>query len=132
MHKLYSGLLTIVILVFSHSTGFAQKDKDNGKLLSWDDKVLYGGCWFVPHNSQVNIQFTEYANFLMHDVDANNKEVTITGKYVLDGHNLWLVYNDRPKQKFYFYKTEGTDEHFVIRGYPVETSEYHFVHGNCE
>ncbi len=130
MFKLYTFVFTAIVFTFSCNICFAQKDKD--KPISYEDKVLYGGCWFVPHNSEINIKFSEYSNFRFHDIDSNEKEVIITGKYLLDGHNLWLIYDDRPKQKFYFYKTEGADEHFVIRSYPLETSEYHFVHGDCE
>ncbi len=132
MFKLHSIVFTAIVLLFSHNISFAQKDKDRDKPFANDDKVLFGGCWFVPHNSQVNLKFSDYSNFEFHDIDSNAREVVITGKYLLDGHNLWLIYNNRPKQKFYFYKTDGADEHFVIRGYPLETSEYHFVHGNCE
>ena len=120
-------IFTLVSLLFVNVC-FAQKEKAG----SYDDKVLFGGCWFVPHNSDVNIKFSEYSNFLLHDLDSNGKEQTIQGKYLLDGGNLWLIYNDRPKQKFSFYKTDGTDPHFVIRSSAPETSALHFVHGSCE
>lgn len=132
MYIPYKYLLFIFVLFLSTNICFAQKDRDKEKTFSHDDKVLYGGCWFVPHNSQINIRFSEFSNFQFHNIDSSEKEVVVTGKYLLDGHNLWLIYNDRPKQKFYFYKTEGADEHFVIRSYPVDNSEYHFVHGDCE
>ena len=131
MLKPYKYLPLILVLFFSCNICFAQKNKATDKP-TWDDKVLFGGCWFVPHNSQVNIRFSDYSNFQFHDIDSSEREIVINGKYLLDGHNLWLIYNDRPKQKFYFYKTEGADEHFVIRAYPIETSEYRFVHGDCE
>ncbi len=130
MFKLYRFVFTAIVLIFTCQVSFAQKEND--KPASYDDKILYGGCWFVPHNSEINIRFSEYSNFRFHDIDSTEREVIITGKYLLDGHNLWLIYDDRPKQKFYFYKTDGPDGHFVIRGYPLETSEYHFVHGDCE
>ncbi len=107
---------------------FAQKEKP----VSHEDKILFGGCWFVPHNSDVNIRFSEYSNFVLHNLDSNGNEQTVQGKYLLDGNNLWLIYNDRPKEKFSFYKTEGADPHFVIRGWPPETNPLHFVHGSCE
>ncbi len=131
MHNRYKYLFLSVAFIFTNGICFAQKEGKE-KSFSYDDKVLYGGCWFVPHNSLVNIRFSEYSNFQFHDIDSSEREVVITGKYLLDGHNIWLIYNDRPKQKFYFYKTEGAEEHFVIRAYPLETSEYHFVHGDCE
>lgn len=117
-----------MLLLLTAHICFAQKEKT----ISYEDKVLYGGCWFVPHNSEVNIKFSEYSNFVFHRLDSNGKEEVVHGKFLLDGQNLWLIYNDRPKQKFYIYKTESTDPHFVIRPTPVETSAYRFVHGNCE
>ena len=120
-------IFTLVLLLCANIC-FAQKEKS----ASYDDKVLFGGCWFVPHNSDINIKFSEYSNFQLHDLDSNGKEELIQGKYLLDGGNLWLIYNDRPKQKFSFYKTEGSDPHFVIRATQPETNALHFVHGSCE
>jgi hypothetical protein len=120
-------ILSLVLLLISHIC-FAQKEK----AVSYNDKVLFGGCWFVPHNSDVNIKFSEYSNFTFHDLDSSGKEEIIQGKYLLDGGNLWLIYNDRPKQKFSFYKTEGADPHFVIHATSLESSDLHFVHGSCE
>jgi len=120
-----------VLLSLSATVSFAQKEK--AAPVSYDDKLLYGGCWFVPHNAVVNIRFTENSNFQLQEYD-NNKggEVTYAGKYLLDGNNLWLLYNDKPKQKFYFYKGEGADDGYYIKGYPLKTTEYYFVHGKCE
>ena len=120
-------ILSLVLLLTSNIC-FAQKEKS----VSYNDKVLFGGCWFVPHNSDVNLKFSEYSNFIFHDLDSSGKEEVIQGKYLLDGGNLWLIYNDRPKQKFSFYKTEGTDPHFVIRAISPESADLHFVHGSCE
>lgn len=122
---------TFLSLLFAAIIAFAQKGKESP--VSYDDKLLYGGCWFVPHNAGVNIHFSEFGNFQFADYDnANGGEVIFQGKYLLDGHNLWLIYNDRPKQKFYFYKGEGADTSYYIKGYPLKTSAYYFVHGNCE
>ena len=123
---LFTGLLCFITIIHC----CAQKSPE--KPMVYDDKLLFGGCWFIPHNSEVNIKFSENSNFTMHDVDANGKELVLTGKYLLDGHNLWLIYNERPKQKLHFYKTEGADAHFTFVAYPVETSKYRFVHGSCE
>ena len=110
---------------------FAQKAKET--TTNYDDKLLYGGCWFVPHNAGVNLRFTEFSNFQFSDYDnTKGGEIVLTGKYLLDGHNLWLIYNDRPKEKFYFYKGEGADDNYYINGYPLKTSTYYFVHGSCE
>jgi len=117
-----------LVLVLCVNVCIAQRERS----VTYDDKVLFGGCWFVPHNSEINIKFSEYSNFTLHALDSNGKEKVIQGKYLLDGGNLWLIYNDRPKQKFSFYRTDGNDPHFVIRGYESEASPYHFVHGSCE
>jgi len=123
-------LLTGFSCFFCVINCFAQKTSD--KPAAYDDKILYGGCWFVPHNSEINIRFSENSNFILHDLDSAGKESVQTGKYLLDGHNLWLIYNERPKQKFNFYKTEGKDAHFVFVAYPAETGRYKFVHGRCD
>ena len=130
MFKLYRFVFTAIVLIFSSFTCLSQKDKD--KTVTYTDKVLFGGCWFVPHNSEIYLTFSEYSNFRFHDIDSNEHEVFITGKYLLDGHNLWLIYDDRPKQKFDFYKTEEPDAHYEIRSYPIEKGGYLFVHGDCE
>ena len=128
MSKLYTA---VCLLLLTSLTAFAQKNKD--KPVSYDDKLLFGGCWFVPHNSGVNIRFTENSNFAFQDRDKEKgDEVAYTGKYLLDGNNLWLIFNDKPKKKFYFYKGEGSDDNYYIKGYPLKTTEYYFVHGKCE
>jgi hypothetical protein len=81
----------------------------------------------------VKIQFTEHSNFVFNDYDAEaGREITLTGKYLLDAHNLWFIFNDRPKQKFYFYKGDAPDGNYYFKGYPLKTSAYYFVHGNCD
>lgn len=127
MHRfLLTGFTCFICII----NCFAQKA--NEKPVAYDDKVLFGGCWFVPHNSETNIRFSENSNFTLHDLDSTGKEMVLTGKYLLDGHNLWLIYNERPRQKFNFYKTEGTDPHFIFVAYPTEISKYRFVHGSCD
>jgi len=130
MFKLYRFVITAVVLISSSNVGFSQKAND--KTETYSDKILFGGCWFTPHNSEINISFSEYSNFCIHNIDSEEHEIVLTGKFLLDGHNLWLIYNDRPKQKFYIYKTEGPDMHYVIRSYPMDKGEYLFVHGDCE
>ena len=130
MFKLYKFVFTAIVLISISNLCFAQKEINKPE--TYNDKILFGGCWFTPHNSEINITFSDYSNFRFHNIDSNEHEVIITGKFLLDGHNLWLIYNDRPKQKFDFYKTEGPDAHYVIRSYPLEKSEYLFVHGDCE
>lgn len=126
---MYKYLLAGLCCFLFNANCFAQKTAE--KPATYDDKVLFGGCWFIPHNSEINIRFSENSNFTMHDIDADGKELIMNGKYLLDGHNLWLIYNERPKQKFHFYKTEGADAHFIFVAYP-ETSKYKFVHGSCD
>lgn len=120
----------IPVLLFFTSAAFAQKTKVTA--VSYSDSMLYGGCWFVPHNSAVNIRFLEFGNFQFADYDDAKGELHLSGKYLLDEHNLWLIYNDRPKEKFYFTKGEGTDNNYYIKGYPLKSSRYTFVHGSCD
>ena len=129
MSKTYTFICHTICCLFITAVCFAQKDK----VVSYDDKMLYGGCWFVPHNTGINIRFTEHSNFKLQDTDPEQGgEVTYTGKFLLDGNNLWLIYNDKPKQKLGFYKGAGADEAFYIKGYPLKTSESYLVHGKCE
>ena len=130
MHKLPKYLFLFFATILVCHNCLAQKQKDIS--VSYDEKVLFGGCWFIPHNSEVNIRFSENSNFTLHDIDSAGKDVIQTGKYLLDGHNLWLIYNEHPKQKFNFYRTEGADAHYMFVAYPTETSRYRFVHGNCD
>jgi hypothetical protein len=125
------GYILLYLLFVTGMHSFAQKTVI--PVTAFDDSLLYGGCWFIPHNAGINIRFTGYANFVFNDYDQENgRELTLTGKYLLDGHNLWLIFNDRPKQKFYFAKEEKPGGHYYFRGYPLKTSTYYFVHGNCE
>ena len=129
--KLFMRFSAILLLVFVTGVSFAQKAKET--TANYEDKLLYGGCWFVPHNAGVNLRFTEFSNFQFSDYDnTKGGEIVLTGKYLLDGHNLWLIYNDRPKEKFYFYKGDGVDDNYYIKGYPLKTSTYYFVHGSCD
>jgi hypothetical protein len=131
MLKMYARLASSLLLLAISSVSFAQKEKE--KAVTYDDKQLYGGCWFVPHNAGVNIRFSEFNNFIFADYDnSKGGEIILKGKYLLDGHNMWLIYDDRAKEKFYFYKGEGADDAYYIKGYPLKTSEYYFVHGKCD
>ena len=131
MLKISASIAFSILLSFVSLTSFAQKEKD--KTANYDEKVLFGGCWFVPHNSEVNIRFSDFNSFQFKDYDKEKGgEVTYSGKYLLDGSNLWLIFNDQPKRKFYFYKGEGGDDNYYIKGYPLKTTEYYFVHGKCE
>ena len=121
-----------VIFAFILACHNCQAQKEKAQPTFYDEKILFGGCWFIPHNSEVNIRFSENSNFTLHDIDSAGKEVVQTGKYLLDGHNLWLIYNERPKQKYNFYRTEGADAHYMFVAYPTETSKYRFVHGSCD
>jgi len=130
MIKHYIRISTTLLFLFITSISHAQKAQD--KAVEYDDRLLFGGCWFVPHNAGVNLRFSENSNFKFEDFDKDKGEVTFTGKYLLDGHNLWLLFNDKPKQKFYFYKGDGADDNYYLKGYPLKTTTYYFVHGECD
>ncbi|MES2701250.1 MAG: hypothetical protein V4649_01370 [Bacteroidota bacterium] len=124
-------ILLVALFLFAGVRSIAQKAA--AAPASYDDSILYGGCWFVPHNAGINIKFSAHYNFEFNDYDTEaGREITLTGKYLLDGHSLWLIYNDRPKQKFYFYKGDPPDNNYYFKAYPLKTSPYYFVHGNCE
>jgi hypothetical protein len=63
------------------------------------------GKWVVPLNKNVNITFNRDKTFVFNDynVKKHSKE-TLTGKYLLEGKKLVLVYSDRPRQTFIFQK----------------------------
>lgn len=129
MRCLHQAFCTITFVLFA-GHAIAQKQKKND---TPNDKELYGGCWFVPHNATTNIRFSGFSDFVFSDYDSKaGRDITLTGKFLLDGHNLWLIYNDRAKQRFYIYKGKDGDTNYYIKGYPPDKSSYYFVHGECE
>ncbi len=99
----------------------------------FNQNLLLGGCWFIPHSADINIRFYRDFTFKFNDYDIKrNTEVLLTGTYSLDGNDLWLNYSDESKQKFYFYKAGSPDANYYIKGLPLKTNTYYFVHGECE
>ena len=85
------------------------------------------GCWVVPKSEHVSIQFLRDGSFHFMDFSTEGQEY-ITGSVEISGHDLYLLYDDRPKQKFYFYAGSGADsKNFYIKGYPLKTTKYYFV-----
>jgi hypothetical protein len=139
--KLYITCLTLLFLsVTSYSqknssgASFTQKEIKNLKKSDSNIGLLLGGCWFVQHVAIIHIKFHSDFTFDFSDYDASNKEVLLTGTYSLNGHDLWLNYSDRSKEKFYFYKSSPPDNNYYIKRYPskIGFSSTLFVHGECE
>ena len=121
--------ILILILAFVCLSVKAQ----NGESEKHGQELLLGGCWFIPHDAMTNIRFYKDFTFKFNDFDTNKKEkVVLTGTYKLDGNNLLLNCNDGQIIKFDFFKGEIPDNNYYIKGYPLKTSNYYFVHGECE
>lgn len=85
------------------------------------------GCWAIPQSQYVNIQFSRDKKFRFNDFSAQGGEF-LSGTYQLEGHDLLLFYDDRAKQKMYFYQGTGADsKNYYIKGYPLSTTKYYFV-----
>lgn len=83
------------------------------------------GYWFVPHGATINIRFTRDGRFVFNDYNTTlAKDETLRGTYRLDGGTLTLLYDDRPKQAFKFYKGDKGDDNYYIK-----KSGYYFVKG---
>ena len=84
------------------------------------------GNWFIPHAGMINIKFSRDGSFEFNDYNSNlGKEELLTGTFQLENGTLTLFYNDRPKQKFKFYKGAEGDSRFYIKG----SNGYYFVKG---
>jgi hypothetical protein len=83
------------------------------------------GNWFMPKNATVNIKFDRNGRFEFNDYNSTlEKEELLTGEFHLENGTLSLLYDDRPKQRFRFYKgTEGDKNYYIRKG------EYYFVKG---
>jgi hypothetical protein len=74
------------------------------------------GYWFTPHAATVNIRFYRNKTFVLNDYNSTlDKEEKLTGTFDLTGNTLTLLYEDRAKQKFTFYKGEGDDDNYYIK-----------------
>ncbi|MFN0199913.1 MAG: hypothetical protein ACKVTZ_00245 [Bacteroidia bacterium] len=83
------------------------------------------GYWFTPHAATVNIQFNRNGRFEFNDYNARlEKEELLTGEFKLVNGTLTLMYDDRPKQHFKFYKGEEGDDNYYLK-----KSGYYFVKG---
>ena len=83
------------------------------------------GYWFVPHNAMINIKFNRDGKFEFNDYNAIlEKDELLKGTYKLENGILTLLYEDRPKQEFEFYKSEHGDDNYYIK-----KKGYYFVKG---
>lgn len=74
------------------------------------------GFFFTPHAATINIRFYRNKTFVLNDYNSTlEKEEQLKGTYDLAGNTLTLYYDDRPKQKFKFYKGEGSDDNYYIK-----------------
>jgi hypothetical protein len=55
---------------------------------------------------------------------ASEKEELLTGEFILQNGTITLMYDDRPKQNFKFYKGESGDDNYYIK-----KNGYYFVKG---
>ncbi len=96
---------------------------ENTNPLSDIENVI--GNWFVPHAATTNIKFMRDGRFEFNDYNENlAKDELLTGTFTLENGNLSLLYDDRPKQNFKFYKGDKGDDNFYIR-----RGSYYFVKG---
>jgi hypothetical protein len=83
------------------------------------------GYWFVPHGATINIKFNRDGKFEFNDYNVTlEKDELLKGTYQLENGVLTLLYEDRPKQKFKFYKGEKGDDNYYIK-----KTGYYFVKG---
>jgi hypothetical protein len=74
------------------------------------------GYWFVPHVAFINIRFYRNEKFIFKDYNATlDKDESLQGTYQLDKGTLTLYYDDRPKQKFKFYRSDKGDYNYYIK-----------------
>ncbi|HEV8079947.1 MAG TPA: hypothetical protein VGP43_04490 [Chitinophagaceae bacterium] len=115
-------LLVFIIPVI----GFAQIKSQIRGSSSSVEKLL--GNWFVPHYAITNIKFYRNKKFVFNDHNSTlDKDEKLTGTFILKGPVLTLLYDDRPQQKFKFYKGVGTDNNYYIES--MGKGGYYFVKG---
>lgn len=66
------------------------------------EKLL--GNWYMPGDENVNVKFFRDKTVVLNDYDSRGNPQTVTGTFELSGSTLTLLYDDRPKQSFRFYK----------------------------
>jgi len=83
------------------------------------------GFWFTPHAATINIKLLADKSFIFNDYNqALEREEQLTGKYEVNGNTLTLIYMDRARQNFRFYKGKGADNNYYIK-----KPGYYFVKG---
>jgi hypothetical protein len=95
---------------------------------------LIGCCWFIPHSATINIHFYSNHTFVFNDYNSKkNIDEKLIGKFLLVGQELYLIYNDRPKQKAKFF-IRKEDENAVIRisSGTKKVADYVFLKGECD
>lgn len=101
------------------------ENSKNKKINELSDIENLIGYWFIPHGASLNIKFKRDGNFEFNDYNSTTEtEELLTGTYELKNGTLTLMYDDRPKQDFKFYKGKDGDENFYIK-----KSGYYFVKG---
>ena len=76
------------------------------------------GYWFVPHSAKVNIRFFKNGRFNFNDYNLHlDSYELLVGKYELSDSTLILLYDDRPQQKFKFYKDDDDNYYIKKKGY---------------
>lgn len=122
---------TLILCILSLSVSYCQTNdssvnKKNStvaeqKIIQNNNRII--GNWFIPHNADINITFNKNGTFIFLDYNSKlEKEEILKGKYKLNGDKLILIYIDRPKQTFSFYRgSQGDDNYYIKKG------NYYFV-----
>ena len=106
----------------TQTANISQKANNTNQLSNIENLI---GYWFTPHGATVNIRFNRNGRFEFNDYNSSlEKEELLTGEFKLSNGTLTLMYDDRPKQNFKFYKGESGDNNFYIK-----KSGYYFVKG---
>jgi hypothetical protein len=114
-------------VILSSNGTWKQTDTISDTIL-YNQKMLLGGCWFVPHDAMRNIKFYENYTFKMH---LTNMEL-VTGSYKILGHDIKLTFNNNPVATYLFIdnKTYSGSPNDALKSYPIDKAEYWFVHSD--
>ena len=122
MKNILIVLLALPIIAFS-------QQKVSTKIVPASSIENLLGYWFIPHNATINIQFYRNKKFVFNDYNSvQEKDEKLTGTFTLKGSVLTLLYDDRPQQKFKFYKGAAGDTNYYIKSFGSGGS-YYFVKG---
>jgi hypothetical protein len=120
--KLQERETTIQSRPLNHDSTNTTLKVKTGKLSNVENLI---GYWFVPHVAIINIRFYRNGRFDFKDYNAIlDKDENLQGTYQLDKGILTLFYNDRPKQKFKFYRSDKGDDNYYIKN-----NSHYFVKG---